>query len=74
MNNDNKKEHIINFVSIIYIFSKLKYLITTSGNCEIFIILFRNNNLNLIQYLNKNKYIHGDLNKDYDEKISNFWY
>jgi len=74
LNNDNKTEHIINFVSIIYIFSKLKYLITTSGNCEIFIIFFRNNTLNLIQYLNKNKYIHGDLNKDYDEKITNFWY
>ena len=65
---------MINFISIICIFSKLKYLITTSGNCELFITLYRNNTTNLFQYLNKNKYIHGCLNKEYDETIKNVWY
>ena len=66
--------HIVNFVSIIYLFSKLKYLITTSGNCEFFIILYRNNAENVNQYLKKNKYIHGVLNKEYDENNSQVWY
>ena len=47
--NDCKLAHIINFLSIICIFSKLKYLITTSGNCELFIILYRNNTTNLFK-------------------------
>ena len=71
---DNKIEHVINFVSVIYIYSKLKYLITTSGNCELFIILYRNNTDNLFQYLNKNKYIHGSLNKDFNEDETTVWY
>lgn len=74
LNNDSKREHVINFVSIIHIFSKLKYLITTSGNCETFITFYRNNTFNLMQYLNKNKYIHGYLNKEYNEEITNVWY
>lgn len=64
---ENKRKHIINFVSIIYIFSKLPYLITTSGNCELFIIFYRNHTNNLFQYLKKNKYIHGNINPEYDE-------
>lgn len=71
---DNKTSHVINFVSIIYIFSKLKYLITTSGNCEIFIVFYRNNTNNLFQYLKKNKYIHGSLNKVFDENNNQVWY
>jgi len=74
LNNKNKKAHVINFVSIIYLFSKLKYLITTSGNCELFIILYRNNAKNLHQYLKKNKYVHGGLNIDYDENNNQVWY
>jgi hypothetical protein len=74
LNNKNKKAHVINFVSIIYLFSKLKYLITTSGNCELFIILYRNNAQNLHQYLKKNKYVHGGLNIDYDENNNQVWY
>ena len=74
LNNENKMSHIVNFVSIIYLFSKLKYLITTSGNCEFFIILYRNNAENVNQYLKKNKYIHGVLNKEYDENNTQVWY
>jgi hypothetical protein len=73
LHNDIKTRHVIDFVSIIYIFSKFKYLITTSGNCEIFITFYRNNTENLFQYLKKNKYIHGGLNKDYNE-VNNVWY
>ena len=74
LKNASKITHIINFISIIYIYSKLKYLITTSGNCEIFITFYRNNTNNLFQYLNKNKYIHGCLNKDYSENNKQVWY
>jgi len=71
---ENKLDHVINFVSIIYIFSKFKYLITTSGNCEIFITFYRNNTNNLFQYLKKNKFIHGVLNKEYSEDNKQVWY
>jgi len=74
LKNEDKVNHLINFVSIIYIISKLEHLIITSGNCEIFITLFRNNTRNLQQYLNKNKYIHGELNKEYDENNTQVWY
>jgi len=74
LNDNTKINHVINFVSIIYIFSKLKYLITTSGNCELFIILYRDNTNNLFQYLKKNKYIHGNLNQEYDENNNQVWY
>jgi len=74
LKNEFKLNHVIDFVSIIYIFSKLKYLITTSGNCEIFITFYRNGSNNLFQYLNKNKYIHGSLNKEYIENNQQLWY
>jgi hypothetical protein len=74
LKNEYKIKHVIDFLSIIYIFSKLKYLITTSGNCEMFITFYRNNTNNLFQYLNKNKYIHGGLNKEYDENNKQVWY
>ena len=74
LKNEYKLKHTIDFISIIYIFSKLKYLITTSGNCEIFITFYRNNTNNLFQYLNKNKYIHGGLNKEYSENNKQVWY
>jgi len=74
LKNEYKLKHAIDFVSIIYIYSKFKYLINTSGNCEMFITFYRNSTNNLFQYLNKNKYIHGGLNKDYDENNKQVWY
>jgi hypothetical protein len=74
LKNEYKVKHTIDFLSIIYIFSKLKYLITTSGNCEMFITFYRNNINNSFQYLNKNKYIHGGLNKEYNENNKQVWY
>ena len=53
---------------------RLKYLITTSGNCEIFITFYRNNTENLFQYLKKNKYIHGSLNREYNDNVTQVWY
>jgi hypothetical protein len=73
LNNENKIDHVKHFISIIQIFSKLKYLITTSGNCELFITFYRNNTNNLYQYLKKNKYVHGGLNIDYVE-TEQIWY
>lgn len=74
LGNIEKKQHVIDFLSVIIIFSQLKYLITTSGNCELFIILYRNNTENLYQYLKKQKYIHGGLNAEYDDAITQVWY
>jgi hypothetical protein len=74
LENDEKIKHVIDFMSVIIIFSQFKYLITTSGNCEMFIILYRNNTDNLCQYLKKNKYVHGGLNAEYNDAISQVWY
>lgn len=72
---DNEKiQHVIDFVSVIIIFARFKYLITTSGNCEMFIILYRNSTENLFQYLNKNQYIHGCLNREYNNNVTQVWY
>jgi hypothetical protein len=74
LRDNEKNQHVIDFVSVIIIFSRLKYLITTSGNCEIFITFYRNNTENLFQYLKKNKYIHGSLNREYNDNVTQVWY
>lgn len=74
LRDNEKNQHVIDFVSVIIIFSRFKYLITTSGNCEIFITLYRNNTENLFQYLKKNKYIHGYLNNEYNDNVTQVWY
>ena len=42
---------MLNFLSTIIILSKCKYIICTSGNCSIWIMFYRGNNKNVIQYL-----------------------
>jgi len=42
---------MLNFLSTIIILSKCKYFICSSGNCSIWIMLYRGNNKNVIQYL-----------------------
>jgi hypothetical protein len=43
--------HMLNFLSTIIILSKCKYIICSSGNCSIWIMFYRGNNKNVIQYL-----------------------
>tara|TARA_B110000211_G_scaffold90126_1_gene105270 strand:+ start:6245 stop:7033 length:789 start_codon:yes stop_codon:yes gene_type:complete len=40
------------FLSTIIILSRCKYIICSSGNCSMWIMLYRENNKNVIQYLN----------------------
>ena len=47
---------MLNFLSTIIILSKCKYIICSSGNCSIWIMLYRGHNKNVIQYLNGNWY------------------
>lgn len=41
-----------NFLAIIIIMSKCKYIICGSGNCDIWISFYRGNNENVVQHLN----------------------
>jgi hypothetical protein len=52
-----------NFLSSIISLSKCKFLITHSGNCGMWITLYRGNSLNVYQYLNHGNCNFGWLNK-----------
>ena len=44
------------YLAITIIMSKCKYIICGSGNCSIWIMLYRNNNINVVQNLNNEWY------------------
>ncbi len=48
-NNDNYN-HIFNFLSIVLIISKCKYIICSSGNCSEWMMFYRGNGMNIMQY------------------------
>jgi len=73
MNSSQKFNNILFYLASIYIFSKLKKLITTSGNGEMFIMFYRNNADGLVQYLKLNEYIHGFKNNRFDPNQNIFW-
>ena len=56
VHNENTPEdnYIImkNFLAIVYLMAKCKYIICSSGNCSIWIMLFRGNGQNVKQFLN----------------------
>ena len=60
------------FLASIYIASKCKYIITTSGNCDIWIILFRGHCRGVLQYLEHKQYIYGVKNSEYSGRP--IWY
>lgn len=49
---DENYYDMLNFLSTILILSKCKYIICSSGNCSQWIMLYRGNSENVIQYLN----------------------
>jgi hypothetical protein len=67
------KNHLMNYISSIIIMSKCKYIITTSGNGEMWMILWRGNTNNVHQYLNPKEYIYGVYNPSFDKNMKNFW-
>jgi hypothetical protein len=61
------------FGAVVKIFSKSKYIITTSGNGEMWFAILRGNAKGIYQYLSPKEYIYGVHNKTYDPKQTNFW-
>jgi hypothetical protein len=51
---NNILEFSKNYLAITIIMSKCKYIICGSGNCSIWIMHYRNNSNNIVQYLNGN--------------------
>jgi len=49
---NNNYYDMLNFLSTVLIISKCKYIICSSGNCSIWMMLYRGNNKNVIQNLN----------------------
>jgi hypothetical protein len=55
IHNEEKNENyyqMFYFLSTVVIISKCKYIICSSGNCSIWMMLYRGNGKNIIQYLN----------------------
>jgi uncharacterized protein YbaA (DUF1428 family) len=70
---DARVEHSVNFLAIVKIMSKCKYVVTYSGNSALWICLFRNNFNGVIQYLAPKEYIYGVKSLTYDPSQTNFW-
>jgi hypothetical protein len=68
-----KLENISDYVAAIFIFSRCKYLITTSGNGELWIRILRGNNRGSIQWLSPKEYIYGIKNESFDPNEKCFW-
>jgi hypothetical protein len=72
-NNQEKIICSIWYFAVILIMAKCKYIVTTSGNGEMFTILYRGNTKNIYQYLNPKEYIYGVKNNSYDSNKKDFW-
>jgi hypothetical protein len=57
----------------VLIMSKGKYVICTSSNVSMWIILFRGNNNNIYQYLSPKEYIYNVKNAHFDSNNTTFW-
>lgn len=71
-NSCDVSKDIYYFLASIYIVSKCKYVITTSGNCDIWIALFRGNAKGLIQHVHHKEFIYGVKNDNYTN--TSIWY
>lgn len=74
VNSNNKLQSAIDYFAAVLIASECKYIIHTSGNGELFLMLYRGNAYNTKQYLRPNEYIYGCKNDDYDPNKTNYWY
>jgi hypothetical protein len=63
----------LHYVAAIHILASCKYLITTSGNGELWIALYRGHAQGIFQYLRENEYIWGSKNRHYDPEKKYFW-
>ena len=60
-------------LATVLIMSKAEYIICTSSNVSLWIILFRGRNSNIHQYLSPKEYIYGVKNKNFDLANTSFW-
>lgn len=72
-NNENKLKIIKYFLASLNILSKCKNIISTSGNCEMWIALYRGNADGIIQFLNPNEYIYGLKNHFFNPNKKDYW-
>jgi hypothetical protein len=63
----------IDFYASILLLSKSKCIITTSGNGELWMILFRGNVEGVVQYLQHKEIIYGKHNPSFVQGQTNFW-
>jgi hypothetical protein len=73
-NNLDKLDILGYFIASIFIQSKLKNIICSSGNCELFIVFFRENANGVFQYLKKNEFIHGTKNIEFNPNETQNWF
>ncbi len=71
-NSCDVSKDIFYFLGSIFIASKCKYVITTSGNCDIWIALFRGHANGILQYVHHKEYIYGVKNADFTS--TSIWY
>ena len=69
---DGNKDYI-DFYASILLLSKCKYIITTSGNGELWMMLFRGHANGVYQYLQHKELVYGKLNKSYRSEQTSFW-
>jgi hypothetical protein len=69
----SKLESIIDYVAAIFILSRCKYLITTSGNGELWARILRGDNRGSIQWLSPKEYIYDIKNESFDPNKKCFW-
>jgi hypothetical protein len=64
---------VTNYVANVMAMAKCKHLITTSGNGEYWLRLFRGNNDNSTQWLSPKEHIYGKKNESFDPNQRKFW-
>jgi hypothetical protein len=70
----DKQKYTLYYLASVYILSKCKEVVLTSGNGEMFCVFFRGNANNVYQYLNPKEYIYDVKNEDYDSSQNQFWF
>lgn len=63
----------IDFYSSIFMLSQCRFIITTSGNGELWMMLFRGNSEGVFQYLHHKEIVYGIPNKSFKPDQTSFW-
>lgn len=63
----------VDFYASILLLSQCKYIITTSGNGELWMMLFRGHSEGVFQYLRHKEIVYGIPNKSFNPNQTSFW-